>query len=76
MITPLPNLGVWGFLAEKGFEKIKIFWDTRDNLLEVSRPVQSSSGWELDSVHPLATKTREQVLTFIQDFLIKNLSKE
>jgi hypothetical protein len=76
ILTPILGLGVWGFLAEKGCEKVKVFWDTRDDLLEVSRPLQAGLGWELDSVHPLTSKTKEQVLTFVQGLLIKKLSQD
>jgi hypothetical protein len=73
-ITPLAGLGVWGFLAEKGDKKVEIFWANRDDLLEVRRPVQGGVGWELDSIHPLGTKTRAQVLAFVRGFLINKLS--
>ncbi len=73
-ITPIPGSGLWGFQAEKGVNRVEIYWDNRDDLLEVRRPTQGGNGWEVDSVHAITSMTRDQVLAFVEDFLITRLS--
>lgn len=73
-ITPLPGVGLWGFQAENGVKKVEIYWDNRADFLEAKRPVEGGHGWEVDSIHPITNMTRDQVLGFVQDFLITKLS--
>ena len=67
-VTPLPRFGVYGFLAEKSGKKLEVFWDNRDDLLEIRHP----SG-EFESVHPVAAMTRDRVYALAHDLLVTKL---
>ena len=71
IITPLPKFGVYGFLAEKGAKKLQVFWDNRDDFLEIRQPV--GLGWELESGHSVSTMTRDRVYALAQDLLVTKL---
>lgn len=74
IITPLPSFGVYGFLAEKGAKRLEVFWDNRNDFLEIRQP--AGHGWELESAHTVSTMTRDRVYAFAHDLLITKLSNE
>jgi len=71
VIIPSPKFGVYGFLAEKSGNKLEVFWDNRDDLLEIRHP----SG-EFESVHPIAMLTRDRVYALAHDLLVAKLSSD
>src|SRR3954469_8686438 len=68
-VTPLPKFGVYGFLAEKSGKKLEVFWDNRDDLLELRR----ASG-EFESAPPPAAMTCDRVYALAYDLLVAKLS--
>ena len=70
-ITPLPKFGVYGFLAEKSGKKLEVFWDNRDDLLEIRQP--AGLGWVTESAHSVSRMTRDRVYALAHDLLVAKL---